>query len=330
MNDAILAEAAARAGAATPWGVWVGFGAFLAVMLVLDLGVFHRKAHAVSFREATIWTCVWVSLALLFNAGVFSTRGREAGLQFFTGYLIEWSLSMDNVFVFAVIFSFFSVPREFQHRVLFWGILGAVVMRLTFIFAGVALLNRFEWVIYIFGMIVLAGGLKMFWHSPEEIQPERNPVLRLARRFLRVTPDYHEQHFFVRKNGQWFATPLFLVLLVVEATDVVFAVDSIPAIFAITRDPFIVFSSNVFAILGLRALYFMLAAVMGIFRYLSKGLAVILCYIGVKMLASEWVHVPVAVTLGVVCGVLALAIGLSLYAARREAAAASGKRPGER
>ncbi|MBU0610655.1 MAG: TerC family protein [Armatimonadetes bacterium] len=292
--------------------LWVIFGAIVGVMLVLDLGVFHRKGREESLRSAGVWTIVWVALALGFNAGVYAFKGPQAGLEFVTGYLVEWSLSMDNVFVFALLFSFFCVPKEYQHRVLFWGILGAIVMRLSFILLGAALLERFHWVIYIFGAIVLVAGIRMFRHKDEEIHPDRNPVLRLACRHLRVTPGFAGDRFFVRENGAWLATPLFLVLLVVEATDVVFAVDSVPAIFAITRDPFIVFTSNVFAILGLRALYFLLAGVIGMFHYLTKGLSFVLCFIGVKMLITDLLHIPTAVSLGVVVLILGGSVVLSL------------------
>jgi tellurite resistance protein TerC len=288
------------------------------VVLVLDLGVFHRKSREQSLRGAAVWTVVWVVLALGFNAGVYACKGPQAALEFLTGYLVEWSLSMDNVFVFALLFGFFCVPKEYQHRVLFWGILGAIVMRLTFILLGAALLERFHWVIYIFGAIVLVAGVRMFRHKDEDIHPERNPVLRLACRYLRVTPGFHNDRFFVRENGAWLATPLFLVLLVVEATDVVFAVDSVPAIFAITRDPFIVFTSNVFAILGLRALYFLLAGVIGMFHYLTKGLSIVLCFIGVKMLITDLVHIPTSVSLAVVVAILGGAVVLSLLFPQRE------------
>ena len=303
--------------------LWIGFGVFVVTMMVLDLGIFHRRARETSLREAAIWTVIWVSLALSFNVVVFFTRGGQAALEFFTGYLIEWSLSMDNVFVFALLFTYFAVPKQYQRRVLFWGILGAVIMRLSFILIGAALLERFHGVIYIFGAIVLWAGIKLFRHGDFEVHPDRNPVLKLAQKYLRITPDLEEEKFFVRHNGILMATPLFLVLLVVEATDVVFAVDSIPAIFAITHDPFIVFTSNVFAILGLRALYFLLAGVMGMFRYLDQGLALILCFIGVKMLISELIHIPIGISLGVVLLILAVAIIASIRAAHAEQEAPS-------
>jgi tellurite resistance protein TerC len=300
--------------------IWA-WGVFLLVviaMLMVDLGVFHRKAHVLSMREATIWSIVWVVVALVFNAIVWVWLGHQKALEFFTGYLVEKALSADNIFVFAVLFNYFAVPPEYRHRVLFWGVLGAIVFRLTFILAGTALLKKFHWVVYIFGIIVIVSGIKLLMRKDEEIDPERNPVLRLARRFLPITPNYHGQKFFVRLNGKFMATPLTLVLLVVESTDIVFAVDSIPAIFAITRDPFIVFTSNVCAILGLRALYFLLEGMIRLFRYLDEGLAVILVFIGIKMLVSEFYKIPTWVALGFVAAVLAITITLSLMAERRE------------
>jgi len=300
--------------------IWA-WGVFLLVviaMLMVDLGVFHRKAHVLSMREATIWSIVWVVVALVFNAIVWVWLGHQKALEFFTGYLVEKALSADNIFVFAVLFNYFAVPPEYRHRVLFWGVLGAIVFRLTFILAGTALLKKFHWVVYIFGIIVIVSGIKLLMRKDEEIDPERNPVLRLARRFLPITPNYHGQKFFVRLNGKFMATPLTLVLLVVESTDIVFAIDSIPAIFAITRDPFIVFTSNVCAILGLRALYFLLEGMIRLFRYLDEGLAVILVFIGIKMLVSEFYKIPTWVALGFVAAVLAITITLSLMAERRE------------
>jgi len=300
--------------------IWA-WGVFLLVviaMLMVDLGVFHRKAHVLSMREATIWSIVWVVVALVFNAIVWVWLGHQKALEFFTGYLVEKALSADNIFVFAVLFNYFAVPPEYRHRVLFWGVLGAIVFRLTFILAGTALLKKFHWVVYIFGIIVIVSGIKLLMRKDEEIDPERNPVLRLARRFLPITPNYHGQKFFVRLNGKFMATPLTLVLLVVESTDIVFAIDSIPAIFAITRDPFVVFTSNVCAILGLRALYFLLEGMIRLFRYLDEGLAVILVFIGIKMLVSEFYKIPTWVALGFVAAVLAITIALSLIAERRE------------
>lgn len=327
----------------TPISFWLGFGAFVLAMMVLDLGVFHRKAHTVAMREAAVWTAVWVLLALVFNVVIYFWLGPIRAVEFLTGYIIEWSLSMDNVFVFSVIFSYFSVPPQYQHRVLFWGILGAVVIRLTFIVIGAALLEHFDWLIYPLGGFLVLTGVKLFLDRQKTSDVSQNLVLRLAQRYLPVTTDYVGQKFFVRqrfvKTGAvlvastaagpgdlemervrirwfrgWVVTPLFLVLLVVETTDVVFAVDSIPAIFAVTRDPFIVLTSNVFAILGLRALYFLLAGAMGMFRYLSVGLAAILCFVGTKMLVSGWHDLPLGVSLGVVCGILVTAVLASVIA----------------
>ena len=297
------------------WGVFL---LVVLVMLMVDLGVFQKGERPISIREAAIWYGIWVTVALLFNLILWAWKGSEKAIEFFTGYLVEVSLSADNMFVFAVLFNYFAVPPIYRRRVLFWGVLGAIVFRLTFILAGTALLKKFHWVIYIFGIIVIVSGVKLLMRKEEEIHPERNPVLRLARRFLPITPNYHGQKFFVRLDGKLMATPLMLVLLVVESTDIVFAVDSIPAIFAITRDPFIVFTSNVCAILGLRALYFLLEGMMRLFRYLDEGLAVILVFIGIKMLVSEFYKIPTVVALGFVALVLAITISLSLLAERRE------------
>lgn len=299
------------------WGIFL-----LAVlfMLAVDLGVFHRKAHVVSFKEAAIWSVVWVVVALIVNGVVWAWLGHQKALEFFTGYLVEKALSADNIFVFAVLFNYFAVPPEYRHRVLFWGVLGAIVFRLTFILAGTALLKKFHWIVYVFGIIVIISGIKLLTRKEERITPERNPVLRLARKLLPITPNYHGQKFFTRINDKLMATPLMLVLLVVESTDIVFAVDSIPAIFAITRDPFIVFTSNVCAILGLRALYFLLEGMMRLFRYLDEGLAIILVFIGVKMLVSEFYKIPTSVALGFVILVLTVTIVLSLIAERKEKA----------
>ena len=300
----------------TIW-LWVGFTLFILVMLALDLGVFHRRAHVVGLREAAIWSAVWITMALLFNAGVYLWIGSEEGLAFLTGYVIEKSLSVDNVFVWLVIFSYFAVPAQYQHRVLFWGILGAMVLRGIFIAAGVTLLNQFEWVIYIFGAFLLYTGFKLAFRKEEQVHPERNPVLRLARRFIPVTSDYHGQRFFIRQHGRWIATPLLMVLVVIEATDVVFAADSIPAILAVTRDPFIVWTSNVFAILGLRALFFLVAGILRYFRYLNVGLALVLCFVGAKMLISDVYHVPTTVSLGTIAGILGTTMLASYLVTRR-------------
>ena len=311
--------------------LWILFNLFIFVLLALDLGVFHRKLRAVSLRGAIFWSVLWTVLALAFNASMLwwytpahvtdaTLAMRKAlALEFFTGYLIERMLSFDNIFVFAVLFSYFGVAARYQHRVLFWGILGALVMRGGMIWLGVTLITRFTWVLYVFGAFLLWTGAKMFFHKPEEIEPEKNPVLRLARKFLPITPAYEGQKFFVRRDGIWKAPPMFLVLLVVETTDVAFALDSIPAIFAITKDPFIIYSSNVFAILGLRALYFLLAAILSYFRYLSAGLSIVLMFIGVKMLLLDVYKIPGAIALAIVALILAASVAASLVVERRPA-----------
>ena len=297
---------------ATSIWFWVGFNAFVIAMLALDLGIFHRKAHTVRPKEAAIWTSVWVSLALLFCLGLYILEDGETALLFLTGYVIEESLSVDNIFVIVLIFSYFRIPSQYQHRVLFWGILGALVMRGTFIGLGALLIARVHWIIYVFGGFLIVTGIRMAMRQDEEFNAEQNPVMRLARRFLPFTDRYHGQKFFTLENGKRVATPLFLVLLLVEFTDLIFAVDSIPAIFAVTTDPFIVYTSNVFAILGLRSLYFLLANVVDRFHLLKYGLATILSFVGVKMVITDIYKIPVPVSLGVIVGVLALSIILSL------------------
>ena len=291
---------------------WVGFNLFILAMLALDLGIFHRKAHEIRVREALIESGYWIALALLFNVVVYFWQGREVALQFLTGYVIEKSLSVDNIFVMILIFAYFRVPAKYQHKVLFWGIVGALVMRAIFITAGIVLIHKFHWIIYVFGAFLVFTGIKLALEKDKEIHPEKNLVLKLFKRFMPTTDSYEGDKFFVRKAGKLLATPLFLVLLVVEATDVVFAVDSIPAILAITRDPFIVYSSNAFAILGLRALFFALAGVMGMFHHLHYGLAAILGFVGVKMLLSDIYKIPIGISLGVIVGTLALSIIASL------------------
>lgn len=308
--------------------LWVGFNVFVLAMLALDLGVFHRKAHAVSGREALIWSVVWISLSLVFNAVIYfywdrmmpgsSYSNKDAALAFLTGYLIEKSLSVDNIFVFILIFSYFGVPAAYQHRVLFWGILGALVMRGTLIVVGAALLHQFHWIIYIFGAFLIFTGIRMALQKDEQVHPEKNPVVKFFRRFMPVTETFEADKFFVRRLGRILATPLFLILLIVESTDLVFAVDSIPAIFAVTQEPFIVYTSNVFAILGLRALYFLLANVMDKFEYLKYGLSAVLTFVGVKMVIVDIYKIPVGVSLGVVAGILMLSILVSLWKARNE------------
>lgn len=291
---------------------WVGFIVFVLAMLALDLGVFNRNPHVVRAREATMMTGLWVGLALLFAAGLAWFADRQTALTFLTGYVIEESLSVDNIFVIVLIFQYFAVPPKYQHRVLFWGILGALVMRGVFIGVGAALLARFEWIIYIFGAILVVTGVRMAVKQDEEFDGEQNPVVKWARRFLPVTHDYRGKHFFAIENGKRHATPLLLVLLLVETTDLIFAVDSIPAIFGITRDPFIVFTSNIFAVMGLRSLFFLLASVVTKFHLLKYGLAVILTFIGTKMLIEHWIHIPIMVSLGIVLAVLAASIVASL------------------
>jgi tellurite resistance protein TerC len=296
----------------TLW-LWVGFNVFILAMLALDLGVFHRKSHVVSLKESLTWTGVWVVLALVFNAGVWHYAGSQKALEFFTGYLIEKSLSVDNVFVFALLFSYFAVPPVYQHKVLFWGILGALIMRAIMIALGAALITKFAWIIYVFGAFLILTGIKMIVKREEEIHPERNPVVRWFKKLMPVTPEYRGDKFFVRENGIRMATPLFVVLLLVEFTDLIFAVDSIPAIFAVTTDPFIVYTSNVFAILGLRSLYFALAGVMDKFHYLKIGLGVVLTFVGVKMLLAHtaW-KIDTLVSLGVIVVILSTSVVLSL------------------
>ncbi|HEY0673584.1 MAG TPA: TerC family protein, partial [Longimicrobiales bacterium] len=293
------------------WG-WVLFNTFILVMLALDLGVFHRNAHEVRVREAAIWTGVWIALALSFSGWIYTRAGSGVALEFLTGYLIEESLSIDNVFVMVLIFSYFRVPPRYQHRVLFWGVLGAFVMRGTFIGLGTYVLHQWHGVLYVFGALLLVTGVRMALKQDEAPDLEQTPLMRLARRFIPVTPHYHDHHFFARQGGRWVATPLLLVLVLVEGADLIFAIDSIPAIFAITDDPFVVYTSNVFAILGLRSMYFVLGAVVHRFVYLKFGLAVVLVFIGSKMLIADLVHVSTPISLGVVATAIGTSILLSL------------------
>ncbi|HET9155791.1 MAG TPA: TerC family protein [Myxococcaceae bacterium] len=282
------------------WPLWLGFLLFVAAMLALDLGVFHRKAHVVSLREAAVWSAVWISLAAVFALGVFHFYGAERGLEFTTGYFIEKALSVDNIFVMVVLFGAFKVPAHQQHRVLFWGILGALAMRAVFILAGTALIARFHWTVYVFGVFLVVTGVRLLLSRGEQDHPEDNVMVRLARRVLPVAPGRELEHFFTRVDGRRMVTPLFLALLAVEFTDLIFAVDSIPAVLAVSRDPFIVFTSNIFAILGLRSLYFLLAGVVHRFRYLKAGLALVLVFVGVKMAIVDIFKIPVGVSLAVV------------------------------
>jgi tellurite resistance protein TerC len=312
----------------TPW-YWLWFIVFILLCLALDLGVFHRRAHVVNFSEAIAWSAFWVALAAIFAFALVVWRSHDAAVQFATGYVIELSLSLDNILVMAVIFAYFRVPLEWQHRLLFWGIIGALAMRGLMIAVGVALINRFEWVLYVFGAFLVFAGIKMFAEK-KPMEPEKNFVLRIARRIFPVSPDNDGQKFFTRLNGKFALTPLALVLLVIEATDLIFAVDSVPAVFSVTRKAFIVFSSNVFAILGLRSMYFLLAGALGYFRYLQVGLSVVLIFFGAKMLLAPhghtqlWfqVQIPTAISLLVVAAILLISILLSVIVARRN----TGKR----
>ena len=292
--------------------LWIGFTLFVLAMLALDLGVFHRKAHEVAVREALIWTAVWISLAMVFNAGVYIWFGPERALEFLTGYLIEKALSVDNIFVFLVVFSTFAVPARFQHRVLFWGILGALIMRGVFIVLGAAVLHRFHWVGYLFGAFLVVTGIRLLVHRAVEVHPERNPLFRLFRRLVPSVSEYRDGSFTSVDAGRRRATPLLLVLVAIETTDIVFAVDSVPAIFSVTEDPFIVYTSNIFAILGLRALYFAIARMMGKFRYLKVALSLVLLFVGAKMLLAGVYKIPILVSLGVIATLLTGAVVTSL------------------
>jgi len=296
------------------WG-WAAVLAVILAMLAIDLFA-HRREHVVSVREAAVWSAIWVTLGLSFGVVVWSVYGAQAGGEYFAGYLIEKSLAVDNVFVFALIFTYFAVPRQYQHRVLFYGVLGALVFRAIFIAGGVALLDRFHWILYVFGAFLVITGWRMFRHRNEESDPGRNPVLRLVRRFVPTTDEYHGQKFWVKKAGKWVATPLFVVLVLVETTDIVFAVDSIPAIFAVTQEPFLVFTSNAFAILGLRAMYFLLADLIHRFVYLKLGLSAILVFVGVKMLLLDVYKVPIGLSLAVIATLITVSVAMSLRATR--------------
>ena len=291
---------------------WIGFNVFVIIMLSLDLGVFHRKVHKVPVKEAVIWTVVWVTLAMIFNILIYFDMGKTRALEFLTGYVIEYSLSVDNIFVFILIFSFFAVDEKYQHTVLFWGIIGAFIMRGVFIFAGVALITRFHWIIYIFGGFLVITGIKMLSNKNAEIKPDRNPVVKFFRKFLPVTETTHEDKFFIRQNSKSYATPLFLVLIIIESSDLIFAVDSIPAVIAISHDRFIVYTSNIFAILGLRSLYFAISGIMEYFRYLKIGLAFVLTFVGVKMCISNYYEIPILISLLVIISILLISIVASV------------------
>ncbi|MBK7628815.1 MAG: TerC family protein [Bacteroidales bacterium] len=296
----------------TPIIFWILFNAFVLLMLALDLGVFHRKTHEVSIKEALTWTLIWVCLALIFNAIIFYWKGRQQALEFFTGYLVEKALSIDNIFVFIMIFTYFQIPSKYQHKVLFWGILGALIMRVIFIFAGVALIEKFHFTIYFFGALLIYTGYKMFFHNNAKIEPDKNPVISFFKKIMPVTPNLQEDNFIVKLDGKRYATPLFLVLILIETTDLIFAVDSIPAILAITQDQFIVYTSNVFAILGLRSLYFALAGVVHRFWLLSYGLAVVLVFVGIKMLLIDVYKIPIEWSLIFIAAIITGSIVLSL------------------
>ena len=298
--------------------VWAGFIGFVLLMLALDLGVFHRKSHEIKIKEALIWSAVWIALALCFNYGIYVFMGKEKAVEFLTGYVIEKSLSIDNLFVFIMLFTYFNVESKYQHKVLFWGILGALVMRAIFIFAGVALINKFHWIIYIFGALLVFTGIKMLFHKDEKIDPDKNPLVRLFKKFFPVTDQDQDGKFFIKLNGRTFATPLFVVLLMVEFTDLIFAVDSIPAILAITNDTFIIFTSNVFAILGLRALYFALAGITKYFYYLKYGLSAILVFVGVKMTIVDFYKIPIHYSLIVIASILVLSILASVLFPKKD------------
>lgn len=298
--------------------LWVVFGVFVLGMLALDLGVFSRKPHEVKFREALTWTAIWVSLALIFNAWIYFEFGSQKALEFLTGYLIEEALSVDNIFVFVILLSSFAVPKIYQHRVLFWGVIGAIVMRAVFIGLGVALVSRFHWVMYVFGGILIITGIRLLMQEDDhEPHPEKNPIYKLARRMMPAVSEYHGGSFTIVQNGKRYATPLLLVLIAIEATDVVFAVDSIPAVFAITTDPFIVYTSNIFAILGLRSMYFLLAGVIDKFHYLKIGLALVLLFVGTKMVIADWYKLPIIASLLTIAGLLILSVVASILFPKR-------------
>ncbi|HYF68381.1 MAG TPA: TerC family protein [Ohtaekwangia sp.] len=300
------------------WYLWAGFNLFVLIMLALDLGVFHRKAHVVTVKEAFLWTGFWVSMAFLFNVFVYYQMGSEKAFEFFTGYLIEKSLSVDNIFVIILIFSYFGVPAAYQHKVLFWGILGALVMRVIFIFAGVELIHKFHWLIYIFGSFLVISGIRIVTQGDVKIDPQKNPLIRFAKKLFSVTEDFVGDKFFIRINGKLWATPLFLVVVLIESTDLIFAVDSIPAILAVSDDAFIVYTSNVFAILGLRSLYFALAGIEKYFAYLKYGLALILVFVGVKMCIVDFYKIPIEVSLIFIFVTLALTTLASMVFRKKE------------
>ncbi len=291
---------------------WTIFGVLILAMLALDLGVFNRKTHVIKMKEAMLWTSFWITLACLFGAGVYYFYGHSKALEFFTAYIIEYSLSIDNLFVFLLIFQFFNVPPAYEHKALFWGILLALITRAAFIFAGVALINKFHWIMYIFGAFLIFTGIKMALNKETEVHPEKNVAIKMLRYFIPVTKEFQEARFFIIKNGKRFATPMLAVLLALETTDILFAVDSIPAVLAISRDPFIIYTSNVFAILGLRSLFFAISGLMKLFHLLHYGLSAILSFVGVKMLIADFLHVPIGVSLSVISSILVISIVASI------------------
>jgi tellurite resistance protein TerC len=298
--------------------LWIIFNAGVLFLLVLDLGVFNRRAHEVSIRQAAVWSVFWVSASIAFNLWILHVHGGEKALQFFTGYIIEQSMSVDNIFIFILVFRSFGVERRYQHRVLFWGIIGALVLRGTMIGLGTALIRKFEWALYVLAAFLVVAAIRMLFRKETEPHPERSRLLRWTQKIFPVSRNYHGQRFWIREAGKRMATPLLLVLLVVEATDFVFALDSIPAVFGVSRDPFIVYSSNICAILGLRAFYFLLAGVLPAFRYLDEGLSVVLLFVGVKMLAAHWIEIPTAIALGIIAAILAISILASVIAMQME------------
>lgn len=309
--------------------LWIIFNVFIIAMLIVDLTVFHDKEHEETIKEALVWTGVWIALALVFGIGVYYYMGSATALDYYTGYLIEKSLSIDNIFVFLLVFSYFQVPPKYQHKVLFWGIFGALVMRFVFIFTGVALLERFHWIIYVFGAFLVFTGIKLALEKDKEVHPERNPVLKLVRRLIPITKSYYGSKFFIRRSGKLIATPMFVVLIVIETTDLVFAIDSIPAILAITRDEFIVYSSNAFAILGLRALYFAVSGIMRLFHYLHYGLSLILVFVGIKMLTEEFFHIPTPYALAFIAITLTASVVASILNPKEEDPVPEEKLPDE-
>ncbi len=295
---------------------WVLFLVFLITMLTIDLGVFNKKSHIIGYKEALLFSAVWITLALIFNFGVFSYMGNQKGMEFLTGYLLEYSLSVDNIFIFILLFGFFNVPKRYQHKVLFWGIVGAIIMRAVLIGLGTALVSQFHWILYIFGLFLIITSIKMFFSKNDVVEPDKNPVVKLFRKYFPVKDSYVKDKFFVTENAKKYATPLFIVLIIIETTDLVFALDSIPAILSITQDPFIVFTSNAFAILGLRSLYFALANLMDKFKYLKYGLALVLFFIGMKMLIADIYNIPIALSLIVVASLIFISVIISLISSK--------------